>query len=76
MLKGRESSILEERKAAYKEVATRLAIDLPFIFTTQATWAIMANPKIHDITNWTLPDGTKGAELLSGRFQIAQVWTE
>ena len=76
MLKGRESSILEERKAAYKDVATRLAIDLPFIFTTQATWAIMANPKIHDITNWTLPDGTKGAELLSGRFQIAQVWTE
>jgi peptide/nickel transport system substrate-binding protein len=78
--KGRTSPNDADRVAAYQDIAKRLAVDIPFIWTGEAIWQIAYKPTVHGIVTWTLPDGTPGVDhTLSipsgGGFLMTHVWT-
>ena len=48
-------------RRAYAKVNERLAVDLPYIWVTRATWAVVSAPTVQ---NWAGPTAPSGARLL------------
>jgi peptide/nickel transport system substrate-binding protein len=76
---GRTNPNEAARVAAYQDIARRLAIDVPFIWTNEAVWQIAFKPNVHGVTTWTLPDGSPGVDHTlgipsGGAFIISHVW--
>ena len=57
LLAGRASTEKSVREAAYKTVNKRLALDLPYLWTDRAVWAVIGNPKVQNFNNPTSPQG-------------------
>jgi peptide/nickel transport system substrate-binding protein len=75
LLKGRTSPLEADRVAAYKDIAKRFAVDIPFVWLTEAVWQIAYKPNVHGIVTWNLPDGTPGIDhTLGGLFLMDHVW--
>ena len=48
------------REAAYKTVNKRLALDLPYLWTDRAVWAVIGDPTVQNFNNPTTPQGQAG----------------
>jgi ABC-type transport system substrate-binding protein len=62
---GRSSTDEAARTAAYQDIAKRFAVDIPYIWTDESLWAIAYKPNVEGITDWTMPDGSAGANDLT-----------
>ncbi len=45
------------RAAAYRTVNQRLAVDLPYLWTDRAVWAVIAKPTVQNFNNPKTPSG-------------------
>jgi hypothetical protein len=37
-------------------------------------WGIIVSTDVHDVTDWTLPDGQPGMPVYAGNVELAQIW--
>ena len=71
---GRTSTNPAVRKKAYQTVNQRFAIDLPYLFTDQAVWAIIGQPSVQNFNNPKTPKGTAALGLIAGSIWPTQIW--
>jgi ABC-type transport system substrate-binding protein len=62
------------RSAAYRMVASRLAVDLPYIWVDQAVWIVAGRMAVGGIGRATLPDGGPARPLAAGVTPIGELW--
>jgi peptide/nickel transport system substrate-binding protein len=74
LLAGRESTDASVREAAYKTVNKRFAIDLPYLWTDRAIWAVIGNPNVQNYANPTSPAGQQAFGLIGGSVWPTQIW--
>ena len=71
---GRTSPNPDERKLAYITVQEQLAKDIPYVWLNHNTWIVAAQNSIRGIQGSTLPDGSPGANTISGIERLTEVW--
>ena len=71
---GRRSTDPAQRAAAYNGIARRLNQDIPYIWTTRRTWAVVAHNKVQNFNNPTTPSGSKAYGMLVGTIWSPQIW--
>jgi ABC-type transport system substrate-binding protein len=74
LIKGRQSSDPATRAQAYQQVSTRMAKDLPYIWTDRNVWAIASQPKVENFNNPTTPAGKPAFGLIAGVIWPGQIW--
>ena len=74
LLAGRANSEKTVREAAYKTVNKRLAIDLPYLWTDRAVWAVIGNPTVQNFNNPTTPQGQSAFGMIGGSIWPTQIW--
>lgn len=75
--KGRQSTNVADRKAAYDTLQQRFAVDVPYIWLQHTIWAIVAGPKVRGLTNGPLPDGEASLPIGGGGdFGGVVRWTQ
>ena len=64
------------KKAAsyFAKVNQRLAIDLPYIWTDRAVWAVASTPKVQNWNNPTTPSGAHALGMDQGDVWLTQAW--
>ena len=64
------------KKAAsyFAKVNQRLAIDLPYIWTDRAVWAVASTPKVQNWNNPTTPSGAHALGMDQGVVWLTQAW--
>ena len=64
-----------DRVAAYKDIAKRFAVDIPYLWIDSTLWQIIYSNHVQGINTWTLPDGTPGVDhTIGGVFMPSHVW--
>ncbi len=71
---GRASTQRSVRQAAYKTVNRRLAIDLPYLWTDRAVWAVIGNPTVQNFDNPKTPAGQAAYGMIGGSIWPTQIW--
>jgi len=71
---GRSSTEAAVRQKAYKTVNQRLAIDIPYIWTDRAVWAVISSPNVENWNNPTAPSGVKAFGVIGGSVWPTQIW--
>ena len=74
LLAGRQGTEASLRQAAYKTVNKRLAVDLPYLWTDRAIWAVIGNPKVQNFNNPTSPQGQHAFGMIGGSIWPTQIW--
>lgn len=74
LLAGRQGTEKSVRQAAYKTVNKRLAVDLPYLWTDRAVWAVIGNPKVQNFNNPTSPQGQSAFGMIGGSVWPTQIW--
>jgi peptide/nickel transport system substrate-binding protein len=74
LLTGRASTDKEVREASYKTVNKRLALDLPYLWTDRAVWAVIGDPKVQNFNNPTTPQGAPAYGMIGGSIWPTQIW--
>ncbi len=74
LLAGRAATESSVREAAYKTVNKRLAVDLPYLWTDRAVWAVIGNPTVQNFNNPTAPGGQNAFGLIGGSIWPTQIW--
>jgi peptide/nickel transport system substrate-binding protein len=74
LLTGRHTTDKATRIAAYQTVNERLAKDLPYLWITQDFFSEVAQNRVQNFANPTLPDGSPGYAYAEGVFVPTQVW--
>jgi peptide/nickel transport system substrate-binding protein len=74
LLTGRASTDKQIREAAYKTVNKRLALDLPYLWTDRAVWAVVGDPKVQNFNNPTTPQGAPAYGMIGGSIWPTQIW--
>jgi ABC-type transport system substrate-binding protein len=74
LLAGRASSEKSVREASYKTVNKRLAVDLPYLWTDRAVWAVVGNPTVQNFNNPTTPQGQSAFGMIGGSIWPTQIW--
>ena len=74
LLAGRQSNETSVREAAYKTVNQRLALDLPYLWTDRAVWAVIGNPTVQNFNNPTSPQGQPAFGMIGGSVWPTQIW--
>jgi peptide/nickel transport system substrate-binding protein len=74
LLAGRSSTDKTVREAAYKTVNKRMALDLPYLWTDRAVWAVIGNPTVQNFNNPTSPQGTPAYGMIGGSIWPTQIW--
>jgi peptide/nickel transport system substrate-binding protein len=70
---GRRNAEPAVRAQAYRTVADRLAVDLPYLWIGKTVWAAIGTPEVAGVASQTLPDGTPGIGFVDGVFLLHQV---
>jgi peptide/nickel transport system substrate-binding protein len=73
---GRTSSDPTVRAKAYQGVAERLAVDLPYIFSDRAVWAIISKSEVQNFNNPTTPAGSNAYGMIVGTIWPTEIWLE
>jgi peptide/nickel transport system substrate-binding protein len=73
---GRTSPKPDERKLAYITVQEQFAKDIPYVWLNHNTWIVAAQNTIRGFQGSTLPDGSAGANTISGIERLTEVWFE
>jgi ABC-type transport system substrate-binding protein len=79
MQAARETTVFEERKAAYDEAQLILNQEIPYIWLTRTLWVIGAGTTVRNIAYASLPDGSEGLGFgtgFAGAFRLTDVWIE
>ena len=71
---GRASTDKDVREAAYKTVNKRLAMDLPYLWTDRAVWAVIGDPTVQNFNNPTTPQGQPAFGMIGGSIWPTQIW--
>ena len=74
LLAGRSTTQTSVRNAAYKTVNKRLAVDLPYLWTDRAVWAVVGKPNVQNFNNPTSPAGQNAFGLIGGSIWPTQIW--
>jgi peptide/nickel transport system substrate-binding protein len=74
LLAGREGTEKSVREAAYKTVNKRLGVDMPYLWTDRAVWAVIGNPKVQNFNNPTSPQGQAAFGMIGGSVWPTQIW--
>jgi ABC-type transport system substrate-binding protein len=74
MLEGRHTTSQATRVTSYQTVNERLAKDLPYLWIEQYLFSEVANPRVQNFNNLTLPDGTAGYSFDEGTMFLSQTW--
>ncbi|MGP0032887.1 MAG: ABC transporter substrate-binding protein [Acidimicrobiales bacterium] len=74
LLLGRSSVEPDERAAAYKTVNRRLAVDLPYLWTDRAVWAVVSTPSVENFNNPKTPAGAPAFGMIGGSVWPTQIW--
>ena len=74
LLTGRASTDKAVREASYKTVNKRLALDLPYLWTDRAVWAVIGDPKVQNFNNPTTPQGAPAYGMIGGSIWPTQIW--
>ncbi len=74
LLAGRTSTDKAVREASYRTVNKRLALDLPYLWTDRAVWAVIGNPTVQNFNNPTTPQGTPAYGMIGGSVWPTQIW--
>jgi ABC-type transport system substrate-binding protein len=74
LIQGRSSTDPTVRAKAYKTVNQRLALDIPYIWTDRAVWAVISKPNVQNWNNPTAPDGSKAFGVIGGSPWPTQIW--
>jgi ABC-type transport system substrate-binding protein len=74
LLAGRQGTEKSVREAAYKTVNKRLAVDLPYLWTDRAVWAVIGSPKVQNFNNPTSPQGQSAFGMIGGSIWPTQIW--
>lgn len=74
LLTGRSSTAASVRKAAYRTVNKRFAVDLPYLWTDRAVWAVIGKPKVQNFNNPTTPQGQPAFGMIGGAIFPTQIW--
>ena len=74
LLAGRASTDKSVREAAYKTVNKRLALDIPYLWTDRAVWAVIGNPNVQNFNNPTTPQGQPAFGMIGGSIWPTQIW--
>jgi len=56
------------------QVQQRIAQTVPYIWLSHTPRTIVANTRVVNLANWTLPDGTRGLDFIQGSVPLYQVW--
>ena len=71
---GRASTDKDVREAAYRTVNKRLAIDIPYLWTDRADWAVIGDPTVQNFNNPTTPQGQPAFGMIGGSIWPTQIW--
>ncbi len=74
LLTGRHTTDQSTRVAAYRTVNERLAKDLPYLWISQFFFSEVAQNRVQNFANPTLPDGSPGYAYDEGIFFPGQIW--
>ena len=74
MLTGRHTTDQATREAAYKTVNEQLAKQLPYLWIEQYVFSEVADGRVQNFANPTLPDGTPQYAFDEGIFVPTQIW--
>jgi ABC-type transport system substrate-binding protein len=74
LLAGRASSDESVRAKAYQTVNKRLGLDVPYVWTDRAVWAVIGQPKVQNFNNPTTPAGQPAFGLIGGSIWPTQIW--
>ena len=74
MLAGTESADPRTRIAAFGSVNEYLAQDLPYLWTTRVTWALVSKPGVMNWNRPTAPNGTPTLANNEGVWWLTQTW--
>jgi peptide/nickel transport system substrate-binding protein len=77
--RGRQSSALEDRRAAYSDFQKRFNEIIPAIWLNHTLWAVAATTNVRGIGNGVLPDGQEayplgGVGTFGGVHRLTQTW--
>jgi len=77
---GREQEDQAQRKDAYAKLAGCFADEVPYLWLYHVVWAVVADLKVHNISNGPLPDGRPSIPLAAGDFggvvRLTNTWIE
>jgi peptide/nickel transport system substrate-binding protein len=71
---ARETTDKAREKELYQQVQRLLAEDIPYIWLYHQQISIVANTRLVNVVNYTLPDGHKGLEMQGGSHPLWQAW--
>jgi peptide/nickel transport system substrate-binding protein len=71
---GRVSTNPATRAKAYQTVNKRLALDLPYLWTDRAVWAVISTPKVQNWNNPTTPENKPAYGMIGGSIWPTQIW--
>jgi ABC-type transport system substrate-binding protein len=71
---GRQSTQKSVRENAYKTVNKQLGLNMPYLWTDRAVWAVVANPKVQNFNNPTSPQGQAAFGMIGGSVWPTQIW--
>jgi ABC-type transport system substrate-binding protein len=71
---GRTQSSSAARVEAYQAVDKRLAVDLPYLWISAATWSLLGSDSVMNFNNLTLPDGSRALGFANGIFNPTPIW--
>lgn len=74
--KARQNEDPAVRKEAYAKVQQRFAELVPYVWLDVSVKVIGADPKVRNITNGPLPDGTPAMPITGGVTRLTQVWID
>ncbi len=74
LLTGRHTTDSATRATAYQTVNERLAKDLPYLWISQYFFSEVAQDRVQNFANPTLPSGSPGYAFDEGIFFPTQIW--
>ncbi len=74
LVAGRSTSNKSDRTKAYQQVNQYLGQDIPYLWLTRDTWAVVANPNVQNFANPTTTQGAKAIAFDEGILWPTQIW--
>jgi peptide/nickel transport system substrate-binding protein len=74
LLSGRQSTDKQDRVTAYQTVNKRLGLDMPYLWTDRAVWAVIGDPTVQNFNNPSTPQGQPAFGMIGGSIWPTQIW--
>jgi peptide/nickel transport system substrate-binding protein len=74
--RARQATDEATRVSAYQEVASRFAVDLPYIWASRDVWSVGALKSVQNWNNSTTVAGARGCPMMSGIIWPTEMWLD